>query len=187
MPKKELSEKSFGKTNFAVLQLQVAVVLMLLALFFQDIVGVEFVAGVELILSVYFFFVLFMARKDFLGEWKLLALFFCVIYAIIQAYWISRYFVRGAEERINIAFFLLLALFAFVIFFRVLLGRGFVFGKVLSSDGRITVVETFFDVRTFSKGGRHVIETEKNFREGKKVKLKVKNAFFGMKIDSIID
>jgi len=187
MPKKEDSEKNFGKTNFVVLQLQVAVILMLLALFFQYLVGIEWVAVAELVLSVYFFFVLLWSRKDFLGEWNLLALFFCVIFAVIQFYWISSFFLRTAEERINVAFFLLLGLFAFIVFFRVFLGRGFVFGKVLSSDGRITVVETLFDVRNFSKGGRHVIDTKKKFRQGEKVKLKIKNAFFGTKIDSIID
>ncbi|MBU1120752.1 hypothetical protein KJ660_02640, partial [Candidatus Micrarchaeota archaeon] len=52
-------------------------------------------------------------------------------------------------------------------------------GKILSSNGKITVIETGFDIKSFSKGGKQVFETKKKYREGEEAEIELKKGFFG--------
>jgi uncharacterized membrane protein len=185
--KGELMKKLLEKESIVILLLQVLLVLMLLIPFFQFFIGIIAVSIVEMLLIAFFSFLLFECKKLFEKNFHKILVFFSVIAVIIQASWMVNAFFPEKNLKPEINFFLLILLIAFFVLFKLFNVKNFVVGRVLSSDGKITIVETSFDFFSSTKKGKHVIETTKIFKKGEKVKLKVVKSFFGKTSYKIID
>lgn len=140
--------------------------------------GFSFFASPEaffLLQAVFFFayfYFLFKSREVFGRDFAKYFLFFAVIFVFIEAFWYSQFFFSGSVfERYYSFILLLLAFFAFVFLFRLLLGRNYSNAKVLLSGNGIAVLETDFDLLSFSLKGRHVINCGKKLKPNSLVKI----------------
>ena len=175
----------FNFGNYVVAKIQIALILMLLTGFAFFLAEIYVIVLIQLILSVVFFHALLIeVKKKFSQDFRYFLLVFGTMYAVIQLVWISDLFLP-AENRIDTGFALIFVLVVVVIIFSVLLKKKEVNATVLSSNGKITVIETEFDLRSFNKGGKYIVETEKKFGEGEKVKVKIRKSFFWKKIELI--
>ncbi len=174
--------------NLLVLELQILIFLMLLGVilkFFVDFFLFFIFNGIIVLLFLFLLF--FKIGKEFKEDFVFFAIFFGFIALLIQAIWVLHHIIEESTARIDSFFYILLIIMAFFVFYKALVGRKAIIGKVISSDGKITVVETKFDIKTFNKGGRYVIESSKKFKVGEKVKIKISSSFFGTKVGKIIE
>lgn len=171
--------QGFNSGNFLVLKLQITIILMLASVFSNFFLSFNYFLGIIALLSIYFLFVLlYEVRKKFRRDFKYFLIIFGGFFIFAQGGWIIQLFLLGAEK-LNFSFLLLFFLIVFFVVVKLFLGKGFTKGKVLSSNGKITVVETVFDIKSFSNGGKHVFETKKKYREGEEVEIQFKKGFFG--------
>jgi uncharacterized membrane protein len=177
--------KGFNYGNFIVTKIQVSLVLMVLVAFIYFLIDFHAIVFLELIFSLVFFHALLIeARKKFPKDFKYFLLVFGLMYIVIQMIWINNTFIP-IENRMDVGFLLIFFLIVVAVIFSVLLKKNEVEGKVICSNGKVTVIETEFDLRSFTKGGKYIIETQKQFKEGKKIKVKIKKSVFGKQIEII--
>ena len=81
----------------------------------------------------------------------------------------------------------LAALIVFVLMFRVFFGRKYVCGKVVMCREGEAVVETDFDIRTFTPMGKYVVKSEGKCSAGQEVKVGFALGVFGRKPKKIIN
>ena len=98
--------------------------------------------------------------------------------------WLNNFFVPE-ENRMDMGFLLIFILIVIALIFSIWLKKKTVKAIVLSSNGKITVVQTEFDLRSFTNGGKHIIETDKKFRENEEIEIKIKKSIFGKQIEII--
>jgi hypothetical protein len=134
----------------------------------------------------YFFVLFFLVRKELKEQFYRFTLFFGVLWGFVQLAWFLEKNIKGTEK-LNYLFGLLFFLVVFFIVFRLIAAKSHSTGTVLSSDGKITVVETEFDLMSFTKGGKHVIETPKKYAVGSKVKIKLSQSGLWKKKPEIIE
>ncbi|MBU2099723.1 hypothetical protein KKG83_00705 [Candidatus Micrarchaeota archaeon] len=175
----------FNYGNFIVTKIQLTLILMLLTGFAFYFAEIPVIAAVQVILSAVFFHALLIeAKKKFSSDFKYFVLVFGSMYAVIQMVWIMD-LILPPENRIDAGFGLIFVLVVVAVIFSVLLKKKETEAVILSSNGKVTVIETEFDLRSFNKGGKYIVETEKKFSEGKKVNVKIHKSFFGKKIELI--
>ncbi|MFH1663510.1 MAG: hypothetical protein ABH986_01725 [archaeon] len=175
---------AFNYGNYIAAKIQLSIVLMVLTAFISFIAGFEAIAVIEGILSLVLFHSMLEAKKKFEKDFTLFLLVFGSVYIVVQLIWLNNFLIP-AENRMDVGFLLIFILIVIAVAFSVLGKKNSVHGRVLSSNGKITVVETEFDLRSFTKGGKHLVETEKKFRENEAVKVRIKKSFLGKKIEII--
>ena len=168
----EQNFEGFSYRSFIIIQLQALLVLMVLLLFVRFSEFGWIVPAGEVLLSALYLFVMFAeAGKEFAKEFTQYAVFFLGMLVFVQAAWIMQGFF-GENEGMQYFVILLALLLAFVVCFRAVFGRKYVPAKVLLSDGEIAVVETRYDLLSFTNAGRHIVHTERKYAKGAEVKLK---------------
>lgn len=181
----EKNLKGFNYGNYIIKKIHLSLILMVLAGFLYLITEFYFVAFLEIILSILFFHALIIeAKKKFSKDFKRFLFIYGLFYLVIQIMWLNNFFVP-MENRLDVGFLLIFILIVIAVVFSLLLKKNTVQAKVLSSNGKITVVETEFDLNSFTKGGKHVIETERKFKENTEIKVKIKKGIFGKSIEII--
>ncbi|MFH1256140.1 MAG: DUF2101 family protein [Candidatus Diapherotrites archaeon] len=173
--------KDFDERSYVLIKLQVLIVAMLLALFLRGASFYAFIA-LEGILAAYYLFEIFvelrkLEKEDF-GKY---ALFFIGLFLFIQGAWLPFVFVGGFRQVFALGISEIIGLLLFTVLFRLLLGRNYTYGKVVSSDGKIAVVETNYDLLAFTQKGRFVVDSAGKIEPGKKVKVAVKSFFLARK------
>ncbi|MFH1224471.1 MAG: DUF2101 family protein [Candidatus Diapherotrites archaeon] len=165
--------EGFSWRSFIIIQLQALLVLMVLLLFarFSEF-GWLVPAGEVLLSALYLYIVFAQVRDEFAKEFTQYAIFFLGMLVFVQAAWIMQG-IFGEGEAGYYQFALLLALLlVFVVCFRMVFGRKYVPAKVLLSDGELAVVETRYDLLSFTNAGRHIVHAERKYAKGAEVKLK---------------
>jgi hypothetical protein len=181
----EKNLQGFNLGNYIVMKIQITLILMLLVSFAFFLVETIVIVLVQVILSAIFFHAIIIeVKKKFSKDFKYFLLIFGVMYLVIQTVWISN-LVLAPENNIDLGFALIFILIVMAVIFSVLLKRNEVEAKIISSNGKVTVIETEFDLMSFNKGGKHIIETEKKFKENSKVKIRIRKSIFGKKIEII--
>lgn len=179
----EKNSKGFNYGNFIVKKIHAFLILMVLVGFAYFLVGLYVVVFFEAVFSIGLIYSLLIeARKKFPKDFKYFLLVYGLIYLVIQLMWINNLFL-SEETRMDFGFLLIFVLIAITVFFSVLLKKNSVQATVLSSNGKITVVETEFDLRSFTKGGKHIIETGKKLQEESKIQIKIQKGIFGKRIE----
>lgn len=118
---------------------------------------------------------------------KRFLLFFGILFALIEAMWLSQALIPSREIGNNVT----MALFVLIVFF-VFLFKGFfskktIEAKIVSSAKQKTIVEIETDFFSGMKKGLHEIKTNKKYSIGKKVTVKIKQGFFKKKLDRILE
>ncbi len=181
--KKNLNEFNYG--NFIVKKIHASLILMVLAGFLFYATEFKTILFLEIIFSLIFFHTLLIeAKKKFQKDFKYFLTLYGLFYLVVQAMWLNN-FIVPKENRMDAGFFLIFILIAIAVGFSLLLKKKTVKAKVLSSNGKITVIETEFDLKSFTKGGKHIIKTKEKFNEGQEIKIKINKNFFGKKIQVI--
>jgi len=181
----EKNLKGFNYGNFIALKIQTSLILMAVISFAYFLIKLNTTIILQLILSVVFFHaILIETRKRFEKDFKYFLMVFVPIYLVIQIIWINNIIVP-AQNRMDVGFLLIFILIVIAVVFSFLIKKNTVEAKVLSSNGKITVVETEFDLRSFNKGKKHIIETNKKIAEGKKIEIRIKKGIFGKSIEII--
>ncbi len=176
--------KGFNYKNFIAMKIQLSLILMTLTGFTFFLTGFYFTASLEIIFSLVFFHSLTEAKKEFTQDFKLFVLLFGSFYLIIQLIWLNQVIIP-AENRIDFGFVLIFILVIITVIYTVLIKKNTIKGKVISSNGKVTVIETEFDLRSFTKGGKHIIETPQKFNEGTEIKIKIQKSIIGKHIEII--
>lgn len=179
----ERNTEGFNYRGYLVAKLQFLIVAMLLASFLRIFVPWAYAVVAEIALSACYFFVLLKeVRADVGKEFAAYAIFFGALWLFIGLSWAAQFF---ALTIANAQYFLLLliALVLFVVLFRVFFGRNYTKGRVLLAGNGIAVVETGFDLLSFSNAGRHIVETVRSYAKGDGIRLK--KGFFSKKYRAI--
>ncbi len=179
----EKNLKTFNYKNFIVTKIQVNLILMLLAGFAYYFAELNIIIFVQLILSIVFFHSLIEVKKQF-QEFNYFLLLFGSMYLVIQLMWINN-LILPTENKMDLGFILIFILVVIAIVFSVLIKKNNTTGKVLSSNGTVTVIETEFDIKSLTKGEKHIIETTQKFKEGTKLKIRIKKSLFGKTVEII--
>jgi len=176
--------KGFDYGNYIASKIQFSLILMVLTGFLSFIAEFKVIAVIELILSLVFFHSMLEAKKKFSNDFKYFLLVFGLVYIVVQLIWLNNVLIP-IENRLDTGFALIFILIVIAVVFTVLIKKNSVKGKVISSNGKITVIETEFDLRSFNKAGKHLIETEKKFKENETVRIKIQKGLFGKKTEII--
>ena len=173
--------KKFNRKTFAVMLLQMLLIAMAGILFSKSYLPNSAFVFLEFVVVFAYAKILFSdlrtaQKKEF---WKY-ALFFGGTALIIQSAWLIDILDIGMSpfSRFGIV---LGAFLLFIAGFRVIYGRKYTAGVVVLSDESIAVVETEFDLLSFTNAGRHIVEAGKQSREGQKVRVAVDGFLFAGK------
>lgn len=154
---------------------------MLFSIALKTLAGEIILYLIEIVLSIVFLKILLIdLKKETKSEHKYSVYFFMPLFVLIQFSWLLQPIFL---EQNNLLYFFgfIITIFLYVIFFRVAFGRPYTHAKVLLSDNKMAVVETDFDIRSFSVAGKHIIKTDKKIAAGKTIKVQLKTSFFGKK------
>ena len=181
----EKNAKGFNYGNFIIQKIHLSLILMVLAGFLYLITDFIVIAVIQAVIALVFFYSLLIEiRKKFSQEFKYFVFIYGLFFLVVQTMWLNNFFIPE-ENRMDVGFLLIFVLIVIAVVFSIFLKKNFVKAIVLSSNGKITVIETEFDLRSFTKGGKHIIETEKKFKENQEIKVKIKKGIFGKKIEII--
>lgn len=176
-----------GGLGFEVLKLQLLLVLLVLLQISRSFIGFELFLVFGFLSSAYFFYVIFMqVRVKSSGDWVYTLVFFGVLWLLIQAVWVLQGFTSAEMFGFGVIG-VLGALIVFVLLFRVLFGRKYVMGRVVMCKKGEAVVETDFDIRTFTPAGKYVVKSEGKCAVGQDVKVGFGFAGLGGKPKKIIE
>src|SRR3989338_3333232 len=152
----EKNVKDFDRKTFAVLLMQFLLIAMAALLFFRSYIdGMIFISVEVAFLLVYaelLFIELGKVQKD--GFWKYV-LFFAGVAILLQLVCVAE-FLNIGESSVQRLVFVLGAFIVFAVAFRLFFGRNYTQGKVLTADGKIAVVETEFDLLSFTSTGKYI-------------------------------
>ncbi len=179
----EKNVKDFNYRSFLIIELQLLILLMLLVLFLRNIVDFYFFAATELILSgTYLYIILFQLKEEIKEEFNKYLIFFLAIWVFVQSVWLmSAFFIKDFFFQYIFFIAALIALILFVLLFNLFLGRNYTEGKVLLSNDKIAIVETQFDLLSFTNAGKYLVETDRKRNKGATVKVKIRNLLFSRK------
>jgi uncharacterized membrane protein len=182
----EKNTKNFNYSNYVFAKIQVLIFLMLLALFLKE-VFFEAMAVIEaLLITGYAYAVWEMLKHVKKEDFKAYAVFFSGILFFVQGIWVIPIFIaNGFIAQYYFLFTLLILLLVFVLAFSIFFGRKYTIGKVVSSTGKKAVVQTDFDLRSFTLGGEFIVEETEKHRGGEKVKIERQKGFSGRKPSKI--
>lgn len=183
-----MKQKLFSQ-NFLILQLQLLIVLILLSGFLLSFIDFSVFLAIELIIGAYFLFLLFFqTKKEFQKQFNYFLLFFGVLFVLVELSWIVQKIIPAENEnQLNALFGLLFAIIAFSILFRTIFAKKSIKARIVMSEKNSAVIETDFDIFSFTKAGKYIIETNKPYPTGKEVKVQLKNAFLKPKPWKIIE
>lgn len=176
----ERNVKDFNYRAFLIIKLQLLLFAMLIFIFAKPLMEFTlFVFGEVILAALYLYAIIIEFKSVEKAEYPKYLLFFSAILLFIQLSWIVPAFI-GANILTNYYFisFLLVALLLFSFLFKIFFGRNYTLGRVLLSNEKSAVVETEFDLLSFTNGGKFIVENNKKRREGEQVKVAVKNLFF---------
>ena len=173
--------KKFNRKTFAVMLLQMLLIAMAGILFSKSYLPNSAFVFLEFVVVFAYAKILFSdlrtaQKKEF---WKY-ALFFGGTALIIQATWLLEIVEIGISpfQKFGVV---LAAFLIFVVGFRVIYGRKYTEGIVVLSDADVAVVETEFDLLSFTNAGRHVVESGKPYKKGQKVRVVTEGFMFAGK------
>ncbi|MDO8538773.1 MAG: DUF2101 family protein [archaeon] len=172
----------FGQ-NFLILQLQLLVVVILLSGFLLNFVDFSIFLAVEAVLAIYFLFLLFFQiRKEFKEQFNYFLLFFGVLFLLVELSWIIQKIIPAEDEtQLNALFGLLFVIIAFSIIYRVIFAKKTIKARIVMSENNSAVVKTDFDIFSFTKAGKHIVEAKKSYPTGKEVEVELKSSFLKTK------
>jgi uncharacterized membrane protein len=182
----EKNVEGFSRKTFAVLLMQLLLIAMAAMLFFRGYIDFVIFIAIELCLLLVYAELLFIELRKTLAEgfWKYV-LFFAGIAAIIQIAWVVDFMALdgGTLQRFV---YVLVVFVVFVVGFRFVFGRNYTTGKVLIADGDMAVVETEFDLLSFTSAGKYIVENT-SAKRGQKVKVEIKGILFSGKPSRIAE
>ena len=174
--------KDFDEPSYAVIKLQIALIAMLVIVFFKPWIGITILAAIETIITIYYLFVLVKEiRKEFKKEFLQWFAFFFVILILIQLIWIIQVIPFEGIISQYLLFAIIFVLIFFSLSFKAVLGKKHTIGEVISSTQKNAIIKTKFDLMSFTKGGTYSIKTGKKFSPKTKVKVELKNHLFERK------
>jgi len=177
----EKNVKNFNRKTFAVILLQLLLIAMAGILFSKSYIPLTIFVLAEILVAAAYAKILFsdlrkIQEKEF---WKY-ALFFGGTAAIIQAAWLFDVVEIGISPFQEFAV-VLAAFLVFVVGFRIIYGRKYTEGIVVLSDAEMAVVETEFDLLSFTNAGKHVVESDRPYKKGQKVRVVTEGVMFAGK------
>lgn len=182
----------FDSASGSIIALEALLVAMLFTSFliaiFQEGFFAAFAALQAALVIVYLLALFVFVRKHYAKEFWKYALFFVVLAVFVNSAWIVRFFgAKKATEYTNYFLLIVAAMLVFVLLFRLLLGKRHATGKVLFSEGGTAVVQTDFDLLSFTNAGKYVVKTKKKLKKGQTVKLKTGVGLFYTKPKEAIE
>lgn len=177
-----------GKASAAalVMKLQILILAIAAATALRPVLGEIGFAVLDIALSAYYFFVLLVEVRNAAEGWKYYVVFFSGFWAVLQGVWVVQLMLPLAVQHIALVAALALLL-AFLLGFRIVCGRGHTTGRVLVCQGSTAVVETDFDIRTFTRAGKHIVDCGKQCKPGQVVKLGLAYGLLGGVPKRILD
>ena len=167
------------KAERAVILLGLLIIVMASLPIWKAFVLVEGILAADaLLLAVFFWFFFKRTRKAFKRDFKRYLLFFSLWAVIVQFAVFSMLFLDPLETGVGLFVAVVLALVLLSVFFRLVLGKSEVIGKVLVSDSENAVVELEFNLFAGINSGKYAVSTQKKHRKGEKVRVAVKKKLF---------
>ena len=152
--------------------------LIVLGNFVKMLIGPYGFVAYECLCIVLFFILLYLIKKEFRGEFIRYFVYFIVLLGLVLYIAVSLIEEEKLGPRIDLFLLLILAIVVVNVLFRVVLGKHEVLGTVLLSDEKLAVVELPFDLFAGITAGKYVVETDRKFKKGEKVRVRIKQALF---------
>lgn len=179
---------SLSARSVAIVKMQALLFAVLAAAVLRLFVGFGFFIGLNAVVSVAYFYVLLTAvRRETGSEFRHHLLFFAVLWLVLQALWVAQAALPATQQ--YAAFVVIVAaLMGLVLGFRAVLGRDYTVGRVVMCDmaAKTAVVETEFDLRSFTNAGKHVVECPKRCAKGERVKVGLRFGYLGGKPKKVL-
>ena len=178
-----MNENKFFSQNFLVLQLQIMLLLIIFSGFLLQFIDFGIFLLIEIIIAAYFWFLLLKPIKNkFNEQFKYFLLFFGIIFVLVELSWVIQKTIPASNEnQLNALFALLFIMVVFAVFYRIVFGRKPLNARIIMSEKNSAVIETDFDIFSFTKAGKYIVEAGKAYPAGKDVKVLLKTAFFKSK------
>jgi len=182
----EKNVTGFSHRTYLVYKLQLLLLLILAGVFLNFLLPADIFLIVELALIVILLYELASeGREEFKGDFFAYLYFFMGAVIIVQLSWIGPALFPQLITEVYFPLGLIVLLVVFVAVFWFLFGRSYSFGKVLMSDGERLLIETEFDLRASITSKKQFLKSSKKFKNGQRVKLKLKRGVFGAVVKEI--
>jgi len=178
----EKNVSNFSHRTYLVYKMQLLLLLIIAGVFLKFLIPYELFLIAELILIVVLLYELATeGREEFREDFSAYLYFFVGLIIIAQLSWLGPVFAIDLSGMSFFFFALIILLFIFMAVFWIVFRRNYGFGKVVMSDGENCLVETEFDLRSWTVAKKHEIKSGVKFSKGERVKLRLKRGLFGPK------
>lgn len=179
--------EKLSKRSIALIEVQLLVfAAIVFALLYGFIDFLVYLALHALIVAAYLY-VLFRQLLKEVEEKNSYLIFFVILIALVEAAafipWLSAKFGYGSYMACG----LLVAMVAYAVGFRLLLGRNYTYGVVEICGENECTVKTEVDILAFTNAGKFIVKSARKYPKGQKAKIRVKQGLFSRRPYEIRD